>query len=245
MAPVGHGCASEASQSPVWKPSGVRHREGMGPAFLWIDSLPAATSPGPAGRPPVPLSLLPAKGKGERSHSGPRAPTPHPGHLVPQPLLGSPPPKPRGGAAAAAATKTASVSDFLGGAFVLLMLFIFPISQNTRPVPGSPWHGGGAGHAGGGGRGPRPRTGSLPPAARPPGATPRPRATEIRLLGRRSRPRRSPAEREPERPPSHPRAQLFQLRIELFLCDFKIKHIPGERRRSGIWLAGVIPDRAT
>lgn len=96
--------------------------------------------------------------------------------------------------------------------------------------------------------GSRPRTTSPPSAAHsagpPPGRDPRPRATEIQLLGAHSSgPASSPAKREPERPPSHLRAQLFQLRIELFLCDFKIKHILKERRRFEIWPSGIIPDQ--
>lgn len=145
--------------------------------------------------------------------------------------------------------KTASVSDFLGGVLFYLccLFFQFPKTHGwCQAAPGAEKTPGTLVPKPGWWRPEVPTLAQHPRPAQPahsarppPGRDTRPRATEAQLRGpHRSGPRRSPVKRELEKPPSRLSAQLLQWRIELFSCDFKIKHILKERRRFAIWLSG-------
>lgn len=143
-------------------------------------------------------------------------------------LRGARPPGPAGGGK----RQTGSVAHFSGGVFLLFTLFIFPTSQThgrCHAAPGtaesrpcSPlMRGGGGGSV----RAARTLTHSHLPA-KTPGWEPlksRPRTQLFRPV--------SQARREAAGTASGTsNGSLVQPRTELFLCDFKIKHIRKERR---------------
>ena len=143
--------------NPRYGNSTVRNGERPDPTFLWIESLPVAPPPRPAGRPPS-WTKIKKREREKRVHSGP-----NPRHLTPKNQT-------HGGDGAMLIRKTARVSDFLGGVMVLFTLFIFQISRNVRLVPGSPWHREDA------------RPAPLKKKGRQPPEVPEPRATSTRAL---------------------------------------------------------------
>lgn len=141
---------------------------------------------------------------------------------------GCPSPRTRGGREAADGLCRA----FLGWGFSLIHTVYFSDFPNTWPMPRSPWHSGVAGmlpaDAGGGGgsvRAARTLTHSHLPAKTPGWELlkSRPRTQLFRPV--------SQARREAAGTASGTsNGSLVQPRTELFLCDFKIKHIREERR---------------
>ena len=83
------------------------------------------------------------------------------------------------------------------------------------------------------------------PTPRDPGG----RSWSCHLQTERCRPESEPSlslgQRQLEKLPRHLTTLLVQLRIELFLCAFKIKHIRKERRQCEIGLPGVTPHQIT